>query len=508
MAAAPPAGGSPILKDILSSAVVFLVALPLCMGIAIASGAPPTAGIITGIVGGLVVGAIAGSPFQVSGPAAGLAVVVFEIVQEHGLAALGPIVLLAGAIQLIAGMSGLGRWFRAISPPVVFGMLAGIGVLIFASQFHVMVDDKPKSGGIVNLLSIPGAIQKGLLPLDQHSWAAMMGIVTVAVILLWQKFRPAKLKFIPGLLLGAVTATTLANVFKLPIHYVDLPANLLGSIGVIGLDGLWSALGNWKFVAEAFGMAMVASAETMLCAVAVDRMHTGPRAQFNRELAAQGFGNMLCGWLGGLPMTGVIVRSAANIDAGAQSRWSAVMHGAWILAFVVLFPHVLSLIPAASLAAILVYTGFKLVNVNNVREIYKYGWMPVFIYCCTVAGIVTFDLLTGVLIGIGISVLKLIYEVTHLSVRVERQDGVRHMDIYLDGAATFVGLPKLAEILDRVPADAELHVHFEKLNFIDHACLDALANWETQNAASGAKLIVEWDELVSRYQQPLQPKAA
>lgn len=485
-------------KDLLASAVVFLVALPLCMGIAIASGAPPAAGLVTGIIGGMVVGSISGAPFQVSGPAAGLAVIVFQLVNQHGIAALGPLVLMAGLIQMVAGGLRLGRWFRAIAPPVVFGMLAGIGVLIFASQFHVMVDDKPKAGGIANLVSIPGAIMKGLLPVDQHSWAAMVGIITIGVILLWNTYRPAKLRFIPGLLLGAIVASTVANVFGLPIHYVDLPGNLLGSLQIVDPGSLGGYFTNGKVLAEAFGLAMVASAETMLCAVAVDRMHNGPRAKFDRELAAQGFGNVLCGMLGGLPMTGVIVRSAANIDAGAQSRWSAVLHGTWILAFALFLPGLLRLIPASSLAAILVFTGLKLVNLDNIRDLRRYGRVPLAIYAATVGGIVVFDLLTGVLIGIGLSAAKMLHNVTHLDIEVVPALGTARVDMTLTGSATFLSLPRLAEVLDAMPGSTQLHVHFEQLHHIDHACLDALSTWEKQNQALGAKLEVEWAELVCR----------
>jgi MFS superfamily sulfate permease-like transporter len=494
-------------RDLLASAVVFLVALPLCMGIAIASGAPPAAGLITGIIGGIIVGSISGAPFQVSGPAAGLAVIVFELVNEHGLKALGPLVLLAGLIQMAAGILKLGRWFRAIAPPVVFGMLAGIGVLILASQFHVMVDDKPKSGGIANIVSIPGAIVKGLLPIDQHSYAAMIGLITIGVILLWNAFRPAKLRFIPGLLLGAVTASAIANMFKLPIHYVDIPRDLLGSLTLTSFDTVVGYMFNAKMFAEGVGLALVASAETMLCAVAVDRMHTGPRAKFDRELAAQGFGNVLCGFFGGLPMTGVIVRSAANIDAGAQTRLAAILHGVWILGFALFLPGVLSLIPASSLAAILVFTGIKLVNVANIREIAKFGKAPVAIYGITLLGIVCIDLLSGVVIGVAVSFLKLVYELTHLVVRVERVKGSDQVNLYLSGSATFLGLPKLAGTLDTIPNSANLHVHFEHLNHIDHACIDALSNWERQNAAAGARLIGEWDDLIARYKRPA-PTAA
>src|SRR3954470_15221507 len=195
-----------VTNDLVSSFVVFLIALPLCMGIAIASGVPPALGIITGIIGGIIVGSISGSPLQVSGPAAGLSVIVFEIVQKFGLESLGPILLLAGSLQLVGGWLKLGRWFRAISPAVIYGMLSGIGILIIAGQFHVMVDDKPRSSGVANLIAIPESIWKGVVPPDGtvHHLAALVGILTLGSILLWNRFRPSKLKVIPGSLVGVL----------------------------------------------------------------------------------------------------------------------------------------------------------------------------------------------------------------------------------------------------------------------------------------------------------------
>src|SRR5687767_13563207 len=192
------AAGS-VIHDFLASIVVFLVALPLCMGVAIASGMPPAAGLITGVIGGIVVGSIAGSPLQVSGPAAGLTVLVYQIVKDErlGLPMLGVVVLGAGALQLAAGLARFGQWFRAVSPAVIQGMLAGIGVLILASQFHVMVDDKPRENGLANLLSIPEAVWKGVTPSEDttHQEAAWAGILTIAVILLWKPLAPKRLKF-------------------------------------------------------------------------------------------------------------------------------------------------------------------------------------------------------------------------------------------------------------------------------------------------------------------------
>lgn len=487
-------------RELLASVVVFLVALPLCMGIAIASGVPPALGLITGIVGGLVVGFLAGSPLQVSGPAAGLAVIVWELVQQHGVAALGPIVLAAGALQLIAGALKWGRYFRAVAPPVIYGMLAGIGVLIFASQFHVMVDDSPRGSGIVNLLSIPSAIYRAFSPPDgtSHHLAAIIGLVTIATIIAWTRFRPARLAFLPAPLMAVAIGVIAAYVGGLQIKYVDVPSNLLDAITWPTAESL-TLLWNPAIWGSAAALALIASAETLLCAVAVDRMHTGARTNFDRELQAQGVGNMVCGLAGALPMTGVIVRSSANVQAGATTRASAILHGVWLLAFVAALPGVLRLMPTACLAAVLVYTGYKLVNIDNIRSLRKYGNAALGIYAATLVGIVATDLLTGVLIGIGLSVVRLIYTLTHSDIELEVSEDGKRADLRLEGAVTFFALPRLAALLDRVPTPIELHIHLEKLQHIDHACLDAIHAWGQQHERSGSTLAVEWEDLVKKY---------
>jgi MFS superfamily sulfate permease-like transporter len=488
-------------QDFLASVVVFLVALPLCMGVAIASGVPPAAGLITGIIGGVIVGAISGAPLQVSGPAAGLVVIVFKLVQDHGLAMLGPVLLLAGLIQLLAGALRMGQWFRAITPDVIYGMLAGIGLLIVAGQFHVMLDDKPRASGIENLLSIPEAIYKGIFPIDgsPHEIAALIGLTSILLLVFWTKFRPDGLKFIPGALVAVVVASIIAATRSLDMKYVDVPSSLLAAIQFPTMEAL-RKLATPEMILEAFGLAFVASAETLLSATAVDKMHDGPRAQYDRELMAQGAGNMLCGLLGGLPMTGVIVRSSANVQAGAKTRHSTMMHGLWLLILVAAFPALLRTIPTACLAAILVYTGWKLMNPGNVRKLAAYGKIPVAIYFATVIGIVATDLLKGVILGVVLSVIRLIYKITHLKITVEMKDS--RVDMWLDGSATFLRLPALADALDSVPRGKELHVHMEKLNYIDHACLELFGEWEEKNKEYGSRLMVEWEELVSRYQRP------
>ncbi|RCJ28018.1 SulP family inorganic anion transporter [Nostoc minutum NIES-26] len=489
-------------RDIPASFVVFLVALPLCMGIAIASGVPPARGLITGIVGGIVVSAVSGSPLLVSGPAAGLAVIIAEIVQQYGIEMVGPILLLAGLIQFLAGIFKLGQLFRAMSPAAIYGMLAGIGILIFASQFHVMLDDKPRTHGIENLIAIPSTIYKAIFPMDGsvHHIAALLGLTTIIIIILWDKFKPRSLKLLPGALIGVIVTTTIATVYRLPIDYVDVPGNLLEAIQLPTLSSLPSLI-QAPVLLEAIAIAFIASAESLLSAVAVDRLHTGPRTDFDRELAAQGFGNMVCGLLGALPMTGVIVRSSVNVEAGAKTRFSAMLHGVWLLVLVIAAPFLLAMIPTSSLAAILVFTGYKLIEVEHIRQLKKYGRFPLVIFFATLVGIVTTDLLTGVLIGILLTAMTLIYKMSILNIHVEHHND-RQIDIHLQGAATFVQLPKLANTLEQVPPGTELHIYLDKLAYIDHSCLDLLSMWAKQQQQMGSTLIVQWDGLVERNRKP------
>jgi MFS superfamily sulfate permease-like transporter len=485
-------------NDIVASIVVFLVALPLCMGISIASGVPPALGLITGIIGGIVVGSIAGAPLQVSGPAAGLTVLVVEIVRDHGIGALGPIVLLAGILQFIAGRMKLGGLFRAMSPSVIYGMLAGIGVLILASQFHVMLDDKPKSSGIGNLLSIPSAIVHGIFPIDgsPHELAAVLGLLTIIILVGWEKLKRGRAKLIPGALVGILVASGVAALWQLPVQYVTVPENLLEAVSLPD-SGTLSLFLNPAILLSAIALAFIASAETLLSASAVDRMQTLHRTDYDRELSAQGVGNLLCGFVGALPMTGVIVRSSANVLAGAQTRLSTVLHGIYLLAIVSLLPEVLRKIPTSALGAILVYTGFKLVDVKAIRRLREYGYFPVVIYAATLVTIVATDLLTGVLTGIALSVVKLVYQMTHIEVET-RTEG-RTVFIQLVGAATFVRLPKLAAALESVPAGSEVHLDIHRLAHIDHACLDLINSWRQQLESQGGRVIVEWDDVRSRF---------
>lgn len=479
------------IRDFTASIVVFLVAMPLCMGIAIASGVPPEKGLVTGIIGGLVVGLLAGSPLQVSGPAAGLAVIVFELVREQGLSALGPILILAGLIQVVAGVLRVGGWFRAISPAVVHGMLAGIGVLIVVGQYHVLFDAKPLSSGLANLAAMPGRLLGLSSNLASAELALALGLLTIASMIGWDKFKPAAVKLIPGALVGVVAATLVAFSLGLDVTRVSVPSNIVSAIA-LPEGGFFARWLDPTVITAAVALAFIASAETLLSAAAVDRMHDGVRTNYNKELRAQGIGNLLCGFAGALPMTGVIVRSSANVQAGAQTRWSAVLHGAWILGFVALLPWLLREIPMASLGAVLVVTGAKLVNLKHVRHLFsQYGLLPAAIWAVTCLLVVTEDLLTGVLVGIALSLLELIPNLRRLGLKVDQSELAGAHTIALHGSATFVTLPKLSDRLEAVPGGAPVRLDLSQLQAVDHSCAELLKDWLQRRRAGGSSVELE-----------------
>jgi MFS superfamily sulfate permease-like transporter len=476
-------------RDFTASIVVFLVALPLCMGIAIASGVPPEKGLITGIIGGLVVGALAGSPLQVSGPAAGLAVIVFELVRDHGLSALGPILVIAGAIQFAAGVLKMGGWFRAISPAVVHGMLAGIGALIVVGQFHVLFDAKPLANGMENLAAMPAR----LLGLDAGNIAAAelafaIGTLTILSMLLWEKVRPASMKLVPGALIGVLAGTITASLLGLPIVRVDVPTSIVAAIDSPG-QGFFGRMMQPALLVTALAIAFIASAETLLSAAAVDRMHNGVRTDYDKELRAQGVGNLLCGLAGALPMTGVIVRSSANVQAGAVTRLSTILHGGWILGFVALLPWLLREIPMAALAGILVVTGWRLVSVSHVRHLFNHhGPLPVVIWLATFVMVVATDLLTGVLVGLGLSLLELVPHLRRLKLRVHERHEEGQSDIRLEGAATFLTIPKLLKALEAIPGHCKVNLDLRKVPAIDHSSAEMLAEWIQRRRSGGTQV--------------------
>ncbi|AOT62420.1 MULTISPECIES: SulP family inorganic anion transporter [Streptomyces] len=464
-------------QDFAASLVVFLVAVPLCLGVAVASGVPAELGLVTGIVGGLVTGLMRGSSIQVSGPAAGMTVLVFEAVTEFGVAALGVIVLLAGLVQIALGALRWGRWFRAISVSVVEGMLAGIGLVIIAGQVYAAAGVEAPASGLGKIAGLPGAIVE-VAGSRTALVSLAVGAGTIAVVVLWQRL-PERVRAVPGALAAVVLATAATQLLGLPIATVEVDG-LLGAVQPIGLDA-FGRLGDVALLGTALAFALIASAESLFSAAAVDRLHDGPRTRYDQELIAQGTGNAVCGVLGALPMTAVIVRSSANVQAGAKTKASRVLHGVWLLLFAALLPATLGLIPLAALAGILVHAGWKLIPFRAVASLWRAHRGEALILVVTAVAIVAVNMFEGVLIGLALSVAKAAWDASHIRLTVVDK-GVGPVQAHLSGNATFLRLPKILDTLEALPHDRPVELDLSGLHHLDHACRTALENWSERHS--------------------------
>ncbi|MBA4019880.1 MAG: hypothetical protein C0483_22160 [Pirellula sp.] len=624
-------------QDLPASLIVFLVSLPLSMAVAVAAGAPVSAGLMAGIVGGLVVGALSGAPLQITGPSVGLTVLIYQAWQEFGIESLGVLVLACGVLQILFAFFRLGVWYRAVSPAVLQGMLAGIGALIFTSQFHVMVDERPQSSGIANLLTIPDALAKGFPPptletaeqraavratmqrlsglhqdqtelleevhhilaggstwsdelgkadgandannraiaemlddieletqlqalaprqqalvdelaglrgdgaaeplaaalagtrraLDDlqagdvgsarasqdqaeqlllrardttkhHRWAATIGILTITLLVGWQALVARRFNYLPGAFVAVALVTAAATIWQLPLSFVELPESMFGESFFPNLGEL-ATLTRPRMMILALEFALVASVETLLCTARAERHHAHPQAHYNRELLAQGIGNVCCGLLRALPVAGSLVGTSVNADAGARSRWAGVAQGLWLLLLVVTALTWLQAVPTAALAAVLVYTGFRLIDHPAAIRLWRDNRVEAGIYTATALTVFCVGLLPGLIAGVALSLGRLIWEFSRLE--IERRPDPEHgrYELMLRGNATFLRLPYLADALAEVPPDAELHLNVEGLDVIDRACLDLLHDWQRENEPYGGRLALNQESLAARF---------
>ncbi|TLS41566.1 SulP family inorganic anion transporter [Streptomyces montanus] len=466
-------------QDFAASLVVFLVALPLCVGVAVASGVPAELGLVTGIVGGLVTGFLPGSSLQVSGPAAGLTVLVFEAVREFGLPVLGVLVLATGLIQVLMGALKLGRYFRAISVAVVEGMLAGIGLVLIAGQLYSVAGMEAPASGLAKLGGLPGMLADAAGSAEALA-SIGLGAGTIAVLVLWRRL-PKRVRTVPGPLAAVALATLVTLVFGLPVATVEVQG-LLGSLQPPGMDA-FGELGNVAVLGTVAAFVLIASAESLFSAAAVDRLHEGPRTEYDKELMAQGAGNTVCGMLGALPMTAVIVRSSANVQAGARTKASRVMHGAWLLLFAVLLPAALAYIPLPALAGILVHAGWKLIPLREIAAMWREHRGEALILVVTAVSIVAVNMFEGVLIGLGLAIAKTAWEASHIKLEVIDK-GAGPVQAYLSGNATFLRLPKILDNLESLPQDRPVELDMSGLHHLDHACRTALENWAERHSAT------------------------
>ncbi|MEW9530229.1 SulP family inorganic anion transporter [Microbispora sp. NPDC049125] len=460
--------------DVPASLVVFLVAVPLSLGIAVASGAPVAAGLVAAVVGGVVAGALGGSVVQVSGPAAGLSLVVAELVHTYGWRATCMITLLAGLVQLALGTLKVAKAALAVSPAVVHGMLAGVGVVIALSQLHIVLGGKPQRSALENIVELPAQV------VHNHNHAVMIGVLTIAILVVWS--RLPRLRAVPAPLAALMAATLTATLTGWDLTKVDLGG------GFSSVEGPLLPQGDWHAIAGAVLLvALLAAVESLLTCVASNRLHDGPRADLDKELTAQGFANLVSGALGGLPVSGVVVRTTTNVRAGARSRWSTVLHGVWVLLFTVAFAWMIGLIPLEALAALLLFIGVQMVNLAHARNLRGHREVPV--YLVTMAGVVVIGLAEGVVIGLGLAALLALRRLAWVSVDV-RQAAERRWRIVVTGSLTFIGVPRLTEALAAVPPGSAVELDLS-LDFMDNAAFEALHAWRLEHERSGGAVDID-----------------
>jgi len=473
-------------SDLSSGLVVFLIALPLCLGIALASGAPLFSGLISGIVGGIVIGSLSKSNLSVSGPAAGLTAIILSAVTKIGVFELFLCaVIIAGIIQIILGIIKAGSISYYFPSNVIEGMLAAIGIIIILNQLEhaIGIGGIEKEEEQFKLVTIFNAIKDGF-----HHWGALtISGISIAILLLWQRPFMKKVNFIPGALI-AVTASILLNelfiqnqsslaitdkrmLVNIPIvssfsdftnsfTFPDFSGFLRADIWIVGIT-----------------IAVVASIETLLCVEAIDKLDPHKRnTPTNRELLAQGTGNMISGLIGGLPVTSVIVRSSANLNAGAKTKASSIVHGILLLLSTITIPFILNKIPLATLAAVLILTGYKLCNPSVFKRMWKEGKWQFIPFAATVIAVVATDLLKGVAFGMVISIAYLLRQNIKNAYYFHRSSYKNGdvIKIELSEEVSFLNKASILLTLDHLPENSMVVIDAYKSKFIDHDVLQVI----------------------------------
>lgn len=479
--------------DLPAGLIVFLVALPLCLGIALASGAPVYSGILSGIIGGLVVSLVSGSHLSVSGPAAGLTTLVSATILSLGDYRLFLLsVMVAGLFQLAIGFLKAGKISNYFPSSVIKGMLAAIGILLISKQIPMALGyERPDfwTSGFPKLFSSTEFRSNfNHLNYNVARGAITISVVSLVILILWQQPFAKKWRKLPaplavvltGILLHAVFTYWLPGVFLKPTQSVNIPANVFADIKFPDFSQLFSNSEVWK---AGLLIGMLASLETLLCVEAVDKLDRHNRiTPVNRELVAQGIGNMLCGLLGAIPMTAVVVRGAANADAGARTKLSAFTHGAFLLLAVLLIPFLLNMIPLASLAAILILTGYNLAKPKLFRYMWSLGMKQFLPFIITIVMILATDLLIGVSIGLLISIYFIVQNNFRDEFRVvhHKQHETEFYEIRLNSNVTFLNKVKLRDALDKIPEYSVLKIDGTDCNFIDYDILEVISEFSAK----------------------------
>ncbi|EDP97553.1 SulP family inorganic anion transporter [Kordia algicida OT-1] len=502
--------------DFPASIVVFFVALPLCLGIALASGAPPLAGIIAGIIGGIVVGAVSGSQVGVSGPAAGLAVIVFAAIAsfggiENGYEKFLVAVVIGGVIQIIFGVLKFGIIGYFFPSSVIKGMLTGIGIIIILKQIpHFFGYDADPEGDFAffqvdgentfsEILNTVNYISPG---------ATIIAIIGLAILILWNAVLSKKGKIFQ-LIQGPLVAVVLGIIYFLvtkgdetfgisPEHLVSVPVpdNFDAFLGQFSFPD-FSTIGDKDVWITGAVIAVVASLETLLCVEATDKLDPQKRVTpTNRELLAQGTGNVLSGLIGGLPITQVIVRSSANIQSGGKTKMSAIIHGFFLLIAVVAIPTIINMIPLSVLASVLLIVGYKLAKPTLFKTMYESGWKQFVPFMVTILGIVFIDLLWGIGLGLAVGIIVILiksFQNSHFLHIEDVSDGKNKIKMTLAEEVTFFNKGAILKELDRLPENTYLELDVRKTRFLDNDIIEILEDFseKARNRNIDIKLISE-----------------
>jgi MFS superfamily sulfate permease-like transporter len=516
-------------SDIPASIVVFLVAMPLCLGIALASGAPLYSGLISGIVGGLLVGALSGSPLGVSGPAAGLAVIVLHAITDlGGFDVFLVAVVLAGILQIVMGYIKAGIIAHYFPSSVVHGMLAGIGILIFMKQIpHAFGYDKDAIGDwsffqmdgqntISELGHMLGFISTGAL---------LVTIVSLAILILWDRPFMQKISFtkvIKGPLVAVTTGVILGLLFQrytsLAIsqeHLVSIPvaSNMDQFLDNFIFPDFAKGLMNLDVYVTAVVLAVVASLETLLCVEASDKQDNFKRiTPVNRELKAQGIGNVLCGLIGGLPVTQVIIRSSVNQQSGGKTKASAVIHGFLLLISILVIPSLLNLIPKATLAAILFVVGYKLAKPALFKKMYQQGMDQFVPFMATILGILFTNLLLGIGLGMVVAVFIILrnnYKVSYEMIEVPQKNGANKTRLILSEDVTFLNKASIQKTLNEFEDGTYLEIDATNSYFIHHDVKEIIDDFIVHAASRSMKVeTVGLEDSKGLYQRRLDSSLA
>ncbi|SHI73909.1 SulP family inorganic anion transporter [Algibacter luteus] len=485
-----------IKNDLPASIVVFFVALPLCLGIALASGAPLFSGLIAGIIGGIIVGSLSGSKIGVSGPAAGLAAIVLAAIAtlgsyENFLVA----VVLGGIIQIIFGILKAGVIGYYFPSSVIKGMLTGIGIIIILKQIphflgydsdpegdfaFIQVDGENTFSEIINTIN---HIQLG---------SAIIGIISLAILLLWDKVLSKKGKIfqlvqgplvavVVGIIFYALTQShETLSIAQSHLVSVPVPEDTASFLGQFSFPN-FSVITNPDVWIIAFTIALVASLETLLCVEATDKLDPHKNVTpTNRELLAQGTGNIISGMIGGLPITQVIVRSSANIQSGGRSKASAIIHGFFLLTSIILIPRLLNMIPLSVLAAILLIVGYKLAKPALFKKMYNLGWKQSIPFNVTVLGIVFIDLLYGIGLGLAVGIVVILlksYQNSHFLHIEDKSNGKHRIKMTLAEEVTFFNKGAILKELDSLPRDTYLELNLLNTRYLDNDIIEILEDF-------------------------------